>query len=170
MTFGVGHITTLTVNILFKTLILPVIDKKNNQSLVSDADREIPTLGSTNNAGNLVNLDSGIILFPRVQISRSASETDDRFFFSLTLLTHVSEEHLLSTLVMVSQTVLSVSWLRVEDEVGLQSPVVGSGSLVAQVGILHQFPCPHPPCPLHLFLASFSFSSLLFHVCLMMVV
>ena len=54
---------------------------------------------------------------------------------SLTLLTHVSEEHLLSTLVMVFRTVPFVSWLRVEDEVGLQSPVVGSGSLVAQVGI-----------------------------------
>ena len=29
-----------------------VIGKKNNQTSVSDADREIPTLGSTDNAGN----------------------------------------------------------------------------------------------------------------------
>ena len=40
---------------------LNVIGKENNQSSVSDADREIPTLGSTDNAGNSVNLVSGII-------------------------------------------------------------------------------------------------------------
>ena len=33
-----------------------VIGKKNNQTSVSDADQEIPTLGSTDNAGNSVNL------------------------------------------------------------------------------------------------------------------
>ena len=38
-----------------------VMGKKNNQSSVSDADREIPTIGSTDNAGNLLNLVSGII-------------------------------------------------------------------------------------------------------------
>ena len=54
----------LIVNILFKTLIFPILGKKNNQSLVSDEDREIPTLGSTENAGNLVNLVSGIIHLP----------------------------------------------------------------------------------------------------------
>ena len=43
----------------FKTFT--VIGKKNNQTLVSDADREIPTLGSTDNAGNSVNLVSSII-------------------------------------------------------------------------------------------------------------
>ena len=64
MTFGVGHHTMLIVNILFKTLIFPILGKKNNQSLVSDEDREIPTLGSTENAGNLVNLVSGIIHLP----------------------------------------------------------------------------------------------------------
>ena len=32
-----------------------VIGKKNNLTSVSDADREIPTLGSTDNAGNAVN-------------------------------------------------------------------------------------------------------------------
>ena len=45
----------------FSTL---VIDKKNNQTSVFDADREIPTLGSTDNAGNSVNLVSGIIRLP----------------------------------------------------------------------------------------------------------
>ena len=64
MTFGVGHHTTLIVNILFKTSIFPVIGKKNNQSSVSDADREIPTFGSTDNAKNLVNLVSGFIRLP----------------------------------------------------------------------------------------------------------
>ena len=64
MTFRVGHHTTLIVNILFKTSIFPVIGKKNNQSSVSDADREIPTLGSTDNAKNLVNLVSGFVHFP----------------------------------------------------------------------------------------------------------
>ena len=54
MTFGVGHRTTLTVNILFKTSIFPIVGKKNNQPSVSDADREIPTLGSTDDAGNMV--------------------------------------------------------------------------------------------------------------------
>ena len=43
MTFGVGHHTTLIVNILFKTSIFPIIGKKNYQLSVSDADREIPT-------------------------------------------------------------------------------------------------------------------------------
>ena len=39
--------------------IFNVIGKKNNQTMVSDADQEIPTLGSTDNAGNSVNLISG---------------------------------------------------------------------------------------------------------------
>ena len=34
------------------TLVCNVIGKKNNQTLVSDADREIPALGSTDYAGN----------------------------------------------------------------------------------------------------------------------
>ena len=41
-----------------------VIGKKNNQISVSNADREILTLGSTKNAGNSVNLVSGIIRLP----------------------------------------------------------------------------------------------------------
>ena len=54
----------LIVNILFKTLIFHRIGKKNNQSSVSDADREIPTCRSTDNAGNSVNLVSSIIHLP----------------------------------------------------------------------------------------------------------
>ena len=38
-----------------------VVGKKNNQTSISDVDREISTLGSTDNAGNSVNLISGII-------------------------------------------------------------------------------------------------------------
>ena len=41
-----------------------IIGMKNNQLSVSDADRETPTLGSTDNAGNSVNLVSGIICLP----------------------------------------------------------------------------------------------------------
>ena len=62
------------------------IGKKNNQTLVSDADQEIPTFGSTDNAGNSVNLVSGIILLLSVGISRSASETDVRFYLSHTIM------------------------------------------------------------------------------------
>ena len=46
--------TRLIVNILFQTSIFPIIGKKNNQSSVSDADREIPTIKSTDNAGNSI--------------------------------------------------------------------------------------------------------------------
>ena len=53
-----------------------VIGKKNNQTSVSDADREIPNLGSTDNAGNSVNLVSGIFRLPSVGISLSASVID----------------------------------------------------------------------------------------------
>ena len=38
--------------------------------------------GFHNNALNSINLVSGIIYFPRVEISRSALETDDRFYLS----------------------------------------------------------------------------------------
>ena len=61
-------------------LIFNVIGKKNNQTSVSDADREIPTLGSTDNARNSVNLVSGINRYPRFGISLSESKTDDRFY------------------------------------------------------------------------------------------
>ena len=49
---------------LFKTSIFQRKSKKNDQSSVSEADREIPILGSTDNAGNSVNLVSGIIRLP----------------------------------------------------------------------------------------------------------
>ena len=41
-----------------------VICKKNNQTLVSNADREMPTFGSTDNTVNSVNLVSSIIRLP----------------------------------------------------------------------------------------------------------
>ena len=73
-------------------MIFPIIGKKNNQSSVSDADREIPTLGSTDNAGNSINLVSGISVYPRFVISQSTSETDDIFYLSnyLRMLYHSS--------------------------------------------------------------------------------
>ena len=52
---------------------------------VSDADREISNSGSTDNARYLVNSVSGMIRYPRVRISRSASETDDRFYLCATV-------------------------------------------------------------------------------------
>ena len=41
-----------------------VLGKKNNQTLVSNADPEIPTLWSMDNAGNSINLVSSIIRLP----------------------------------------------------------------------------------------------------------
>ena len=64
MTFGVGSLTTLIVNSLFKTSIFQKIGKKKNQSLVSGTNQEIPTQGLKVNAGNSVNLVSGIIPLP----------------------------------------------------------------------------------------------------------
>ena len=54
-----------------------VIVKKNNQSSISNADREIPTLGSTDNTGNSVNIVSGIIRLPSVWDFSFASVTND---------------------------------------------------------------------------------------------
>ena len=71
--------TMLIVNIVFKTMIFRITDKKNNQSSVSYADREIPTLGSTDNAGKKVNLVSGII---RLHSGLDFS-TNDSFFLSM---------------------------------------------------------------------------------------
>ena len=45
-------------------MIFNVIGKKNIQTPVSEADREIPTLGSMDNAENSVKLISGIICLP----------------------------------------------------------------------------------------------------------
>ena len=64
MMFGVGRPTMLNVNILFKTSISQRIYKKNNQSLVSYADRKILTLGSMENARHSINLISSIIHLP----------------------------------------------------------------------------------------------------------
>ena len=44
--------------------MFPKIGMKNNKTSVSDADREIPTLGSMDNARNEVNLVSGINRLP----------------------------------------------------------------------------------------------------------
>ena len=48
------------------TNIFNVIGKKDNQTSVSNADREIPTIRSTDNARNLVNIVSDIIHLPSV--------------------------------------------------------------------------------------------------------
>ena len=63
-------------------MIFNVVGKKNNQTSVSDEDREIPILGSTDNAGNSENLVSGISVYPRDGNSLFASETDVRFYLS----------------------------------------------------------------------------------------
>ena len=54
------------------------IGKKNNQSSVSDADQEIPTLGPTDNAGNSFTSFPALSVYPRAGISRSVSYTADR--------------------------------------------------------------------------------------------
>ena len=41
----------------------PVIGKKNNQSSVSHVDQEIPTHGSMDGAGNLINLVFGVPIY-----------------------------------------------------------------------------------------------------------
>ena len=74
MMLGVGRHTTLIVNILFKTSICQQIGKKNNQVSVSYVDREIHTLRSTDNAGNLVTSFPESSVYPRVEISPSALE------------------------------------------------------------------------------------------------
>ena len=48
--------TSCSVNILFIASIFTIKSKKNNQSSVFDADKEIPTLRSMDNAGNSVTL------------------------------------------------------------------------------------------------------------------
>ena len=64
MTFGVSRQTAF-MEIIDKTLMKTTNNmQKNNQLSVSDADREIKSLGSTDNAGNSVNLVSGIIRLP----------------------------------------------------------------------------------------------------------
>ena len=61
-----------------------VIGKKNNQTLSFDADRDIPTLGQTDNAGNSVNLVSGIFRFPSGwNFSVCIGDRSDRFCLSV---------------------------------------------------------------------------------------
>ena len=64
-------------------MIFNVTGKKNNQTPVSDADREIPALGSMDNAGNSITSFPALSFYPQVGISWSASVTDDRFYLSL---------------------------------------------------------------------------------------
>ena len=73
MTFGVGCHLALIVkiiikgnnrNIVIKIRFFPIIGKENNQSPVSDADREIPALGATDNAGNLINPFPSLSIYP----------------------------------------------------------------------------------------------------------
>ena len=51
-----------------------------SEARVSDADREMPTRRSTDNAGNLVTEFPALSVYRRVGISRMVSETDDRFY------------------------------------------------------------------------------------------
>ena len=57
--------------------------KKNNQTSVSDADRDIPILRSMDNTGNSVNLIYGIIHLPSGLDFSVCIETNDRFYFSI---------------------------------------------------------------------------------------
>ena len=72
----------------FKEMILfySIIGKKYIQLSMYDADREIPTLGSTDNAGSSVNSFPALSVYPRVGISLSESETYDRFYLSQMLI------------------------------------------------------------------------------------
>ena len=59
-----------------------IVGKKNNQTAVPDAEQEIPTLRSSDNAGNSINFFPVWSVYHRVAISRSASEIDDRLYLS----------------------------------------------------------------------------------------
>lgn len=52
---------------------------------MSNADREIPALESLDNAGIWVNLVSRINRYHRIWISRSLSETDDKFYLHVSV-------------------------------------------------------------------------------------
>ena len=88
MTLRIDRLTTLIVksNVSkISSFQLIIIGKKNNQLSVPEADREILTLESKDNAGNSVNLISGIIRLPSGWDSLSASETNDKFYLSLSM-------------------------------------------------------------------------------------
>ena len=63
-------------------ILFNAIGKKNNQTSVSDAGRQIATLGSKDNAGKSVNLVSGIIRSPSGWDFSICSETDSGFYLS----------------------------------------------------------------------------------------
>ena len=58
------------------------VGKKNRHSSVYNADQEVPTLVSIDNAGNSVNLVSGIIFLPSGWDFQSALVANDKFYFS----------------------------------------------------------------------------------------
>ena len=65
--------------------------RKNNQTSVSDADGEIPTLGSMDNAGNLVNHISALSVYLPVGISLSALVTNGRFYLYIQFSSYKAE-------------------------------------------------------------------------------
>ena len=73
-------------NIKAIEIIFTVIGKKSNQTSATNADQEIRTLRSMDNAGNSVNLFSALSVYPRAGIFWSASLTHDRFNMSHILL------------------------------------------------------------------------------------
>ena len=89
--------------------IFNVIGKKHNQTSVSDADREMPTLRSMDNAGNSVNLVSSIIrlpsgwdfsvcirggvLFPSVRVIFFLYETGDPLQNTVVLQLHINVQN-----------------------------------------------------------------------------
>ena len=84
MTFIEGGYATQNVtnkrNDEWYLIIFTVIGMKNNQTMVADADREIPTLVSTDNAGNLIRFTK----FPSLSI--------DRFYLPLFCLSQVKQK------------------------------------------------------------------------------
>ena len=108
MTFGVSRHITFKEIIEKNSYETTIIGTKNNQSSSSDAVREIPSLGSTDNAGNSVNLVSGIIHLPRFGISLSASENNDRFsVYSLSLFDHAKGGKLIALYTQAKELVPS---------------------------------------------------------------
>ena len=74
------HIRVELHSVIFKKKKIPGYTPRP----VSDADKEIPTLGSTDNAGNSVNLVSGIIRLPAGwDFYVCIRDVDDRFYLSL---------------------------------------------------------------------------------------
>ena len=66
------------INIMFN-----VIGKRNNQTSVADADRKSQTSGEREMPEMRFTEFSAFLVYPRVGVFRSASESDARFYFSL---------------------------------------------------------------------------------------